>query len=258
MTLHSRNSQSGFTLLEIIVVLGLIAAIASVIVPNLGMTADSQMARALRNLSATFRATYDRAVLESRLHRVVIQPKKGFYWAEVGPSGPFTRPPLDVADTYASSALKADDRLKFLEDLEHEAKEVRKAGSNGEREYSKRSILVQQRNQLKPLHWSEIDDSDLRKSALPGSVVFASVQTEFMADKVNFTGSTDETNVYLYFFPSGETLQAAVQIGMIAASGTDVADSGPRFTLELDPVTGQSKLLEGFQEADFVKTQQAR
>lgn len=242
----SSRREKGFSLLELLIVLGMIGAIAGAILPNLSLTSGSQISLALREFSLTLRNTYDSAILEGRIHRVVIQVKKGIYWAEQAPLGYEGRPPMAVND---EQAAENDARARLLEDLNQAAADPRKA-ADGKREYTQRSILVLRRNVLSPIKWNEVDDAVLYKRALPGAVAFASIYTPAMEKKAEFATAGEEDLAFVYFFPSGEALPAAIQFG-IQGSENAINDAGPKFTIKLDSLTGHSEILEGFVEVDF-------
>lgn len=244
--------QGGFSLIEVLIVMGIIAAISAAILPNLGLTPGSQMSLALRDLTNNIRATYDSAVLSGRVHRLVIHPSTSEYWAEQAPLGYEGRPPVAVPSDGASATFSADARARLTEELDKAASETRKAPKDDERSYTVRSFLVQQRRALAPIKWSEVDDAVLYKRSLPGDVVFNSVVTDAMKDKLEFPNAGEKDFAYVYFFPSGEVQQSALQLGMRKGE-KEVDGEAAKFTLYVDPLSGHSELLEGFQDPEFLK-----
>lgn len=238
--------QRGFTLLELLIVLGIIGAVASAILPNLAMSSGSQMSLTLRELTLTMRNTYDSAVLTGRVHRLVIEIKKGVYWAEQAPLGYQGRPPLVQND---EESARAEERARLLEELNQAAADPRKA-SDGEREYTNRSILVLKRNILSPIRWAEVDDAVLFRRSVPGNVGFVSIFTPAMEEKMEYTTATDKDVAFLYFFPSGEAIPAAIQLAILNGEAS-FAEDGPRFTVKLDALTGHSEILDGLIDVDF-------
>jgi len=241
--------------MEVLIVLGIIAAISAAILPNLGLTPGSQMSLGLRDITNNIRATYDSAVLTGRVHRLVIHPTTSEYWAEQAPLGFEGRPPLaeDTSGTGATAAFNADARVRLLEELDKAASEPRKA-QKGDRTYSARSMLVVQRRILKPIKWTEVDDAVLFKRTLPGSVGFNSVVTDGMRKKLELQETTEKDFAYVYFFPDGTVQQAAMQIGLKKGE-KEIDDMGPKFSVYIDPLSGRSELLEGFQDPEFLKDQ---
>ena len=249
--------SAGFSLLELLIVLGLIGSIAAIIVPNLGFSFTSQMQAGLRDFTSTVRATFDNAVLTGRVQRLVLIPKTGTYWTEVAPLGFEGRADVIREESSASSSFKEDERNRLVEELQKKKENQRKTSKSGgaasqESTYSVRSLLYNQKHILNPVKWSEVEDATLFKRALPGDVVFASVQTEVMKEKLLFDNAQEKDTAQIYFYPSGTAMQAQIQMA-ISANRTNVRDDGPKFTLNLDILTGQVSLREGFQDADFIK-----
>ena len=254
--LPPQEGAGGFSLLEVLIVLGIVSALAALILPNLGLTPGSQMNHSLRDITTTLRATYDDTILSGRVHRVAIVPKTGAFWVEQAPLGYEGRPPLSSEES-ASDSFNKDARVRLKEELDKIAADKRKAEAKGgagaeQRFYSSRSILVAQRRILDPIKWSEIDDTILYKRELPSSVVFAELQTDTMRNKLEYANASEKDVAYIYFFPSGEAQQATLHIATKSEDKT-VNETGPKFTINLDPLSGHSELLEGFQDAEFVK-----
>ena len=248
--------QTGFSLIEVLVTLSIIAAISGAILPNLGLSMSSQMSLGLRDFTTNMRATYYSAVLSGRVHRMVIHFTKSEYWAEQAPLGFEGRPPLATGEeTSATAGFNADARVPLLEELDKATAEPRKSGKSSQtepRNYTNRSILVQQRRTLSPPKWSEVDDAVLYKRTLPGDVVFVSAVTDGMKKKLEFQQAGEKDFAYVYFFPNGEVQQAAVQLGLREGE-KEVRAEGPKFTVFIDPLSGHSELLEGWQDPEFLK-----
>ena len=81
-TLISR--RDGFTLIEMMVVIGLIAMIMAVAVPNVGLALRANLDNSNRELATIIRATHDEAVLKGQVYRMAFDLDKRQYWAEVG------------------------------------------------------------------------------------------------------------------------------------------------------------------------------
>jgi prepilin-type N-terminal cleavage/methylation domain-containing protein len=249
--IHRRSE--GFTLLEVLVVLGIIAGISAIILPNLGLNPGSQMSLALRDLTNSVRATYDNAVLTGRVHRLVLNFEKSEYWAEAAPLGYEGRPPQAHAEGFsASQTFKEDARKRLLEELDKSTQDPRKPQDKEDKAYSQRSFLIAQRSVLNPVSWSEINDAVLYKRTLPGSVVFAAAATEGMTEKVTYEKAEEKEFAFVYFFPQGEVQQAVIQLALQLGK-KEIQPDGPKFTLILDPLTGHSQILEGLQDPEFLK-----
>jgi prepilin-type N-terminal cleavage/methylation domain-containing protein len=248
--MNSQSRASGFTLIELVVTLGIVGMLAGVILPNLPVTSGSQMRTAVSNLASTMRGAYDAAILTNRIHRLAFKIKSGEYWAEALPMGFAGRSPqLNQDPTEAKNAEEARARLK--EELDKAVAEPRKSVEDEKRFYNQRSILVIRRHILNSIEWKEIDDPVLYRRKLPGTAVFASVITDQMRDPITFNDAKENETAYVYFYPNGEAQLASIQIGVLG-NQKQLDENGPKFTLNPDPLSGRSEILEGFIEPEFV------
>jgi prepilin-type N-terminal cleavage/methylation domain-containing protein len=79
------KSRNGFTLIEILVVIALIALIMSVAVPNFNLALKVNISKTSRELATTIKSTYDEAILKGTVHRIAFDLNQNEYWVEVGP-----------------------------------------------------------------------------------------------------------------------------------------------------------------------------
>lgn len=248
------RSQSGFTLLEIILVMAIMGSIASVILPNVGLTVGSRISMSLREIAGTLRSTYDNSVLTGRINRVVFSLRSGEYWVEAAPANFSGRPSVQGADQSAGEQRQKDYKVRMLEDLDKLFTDQRRAGGgNSERAYSVRSILAVQRNVLKEKKWEEVEDAILTRRRLPFGLMFWNIAAEGMARPVTQTDIRDGEFAHIYFYPWGEGTRAQIQIATQLSEGGAIDENGPKNTLSLDSLTGQSSILDGLQEADFIR-----
>lgn len=78
-----RTEESGWTLVELLLVIVLLGVVASVAVPGLrGALAWAQVTTAAQELSAVLRFARARAIVERAVHRVRMAPERGWYWIE--------------------------------------------------------------------------------------------------------------------------------------------------------------------------------
>ncbi len=254
------DKQTGFTLLEIIIVLAIIGAIAGVIIPNLHMTFDSQMSSSLKTLTATIHESYNDALFSKRMHRMVLNIKTGEYWVEEAPVDFKGRPPLIQGESLNTS-IKEDAIKSFLDTMNEKAKnqskrEIQTSSNSNPTYYSLRSIPEVQRDVLIPIKWIEVNTSTITKNKLNGDVIFAKFVSGISSKVVEYNDvknkpDGDENNFCtIYFLIDGVTTPASIQLA-IKNKDDEIDDTASKYTVYLNSLTGQSSLLEGFQDANF-------
>ncbi len=258
-----KNKEQGFTLIEIILVLALIGAVAGVVIPNLTLTIDSQMSSALRNLTGQIRSAYDDAIFTGRLHRMVFNIKTGEYWVEQAPLGFEGRPPLIESGSETDTILKRDKRNDLIKSLDDKAKnaadkQMPTSTTTDTKYYSLRSIPVVQRKVLRPIEWREVNDAVTYRQKLPGKVIFAQITSMISYKTFNyveiFSKSEKGKKVYsyIYFLPNGTASPTSIKLATRQNRNEGaIDDEGLKYTINLNTLTGESHLLEGFQDANF-------
>jgi prepilin-type N-terminal cleavage/methylation domain-containing protein len=80
----ARDDSTGFTLIEIMVVIALIAIVMGFALPNLGIISSHNLKSAALTIAGMIRATYDRAAIKNRQYRLVFDftENKNSVWAE--------------------------------------------------------------------------------------------------------------------------------------------------------------------------------
>ena len=76
------RTTSGFTLIEVIIVIVIFASAMTVVLPNFGAQKENAVFGLIGRLRADIRAAYDLAVLSGRAHRLVFEMGTGKYWLE--------------------------------------------------------------------------------------------------------------------------------------------------------------------------------
>jgi prepilin-type N-terminal cleavage/methylation domain-containing protein len=77
---------SGFSLIELLVVVGLIAVVSMLAIPSISSYFGVSMNSAAREIATTMKETYNATMLTGRVHRVAFDLKEHVYWAEIGPT----------------------------------------------------------------------------------------------------------------------------------------------------------------------------
>ncbi len=104
--MSSSNRASGFTLIEVLVVVALIGLIMSIAMPNVTLALKVNLSNSSRELASTIRSTYDEAILKGQVYRVAFDIEKGEYWVEQGERGFLIR-----SEEQAEEERRRQDRL---------------------------------------------------------------------------------------------------------------------------------------------------
>lgn len=79
------NSNNGFTLIETLVVMALIAMMSGMVMPSLSSYFSLSLNSATRDMATVIKETYNAAIVTGKVYRVAYDQKANTYWAEVGP-----------------------------------------------------------------------------------------------------------------------------------------------------------------------------
>ncbi len=175
--MHSNRRASrvgGFTLIELMIVVALIALISAVTLPSLSSQMRISMNSATRELAGLIKETYNASQMTGKVHRIAYDLKKQEFWVESGPLGTL----LETEE----SRTKAERRRRFMkeEDIEKEA------NSSG----------------------FALDKAITRKKlSLPRGVEFIDLTTEADLQNPIKTGMA-----YTHFFPHGLAEQTVIHL----------------------------------------------
>jgi type II secretion system protein H len=165
----SDGSRAGFTLIELMVVVALVALIAAFAVPSVSSYFKVSLNSSARELASIIKETYNTTAMTGRVHRIVYDFKDNKFWVETGPS-------TVLLDTAAS----------------REKEERRKRFTRNNKEQASGFALAK--------------DVTRTKKALPRGVVFEDITTEQSPDPITegltFThffphGLTEQTIIHL-------------------------------------------------------------
>lgn len=254
------NNRSGFTLIEIIIVLALIGLIATFILPALRRSIKSEMMDGIHNISSQIKLTYDDTIFTGRVHRMIFDIKNGTFWTEIAPEKFKGRAPVLTEESKNQNIekIKYFDRFndeansaKILEQpiLEIPVEQRAVLGNSG-------SLCNNQKN-----CWRSSSNKLISSKQFAGNLVFVRITTGLSETPLIFTSNLksspteskapEEKNLaYIYFFPDGSTTPASFQLGF-RDENWNIDTNALKYTLNLNIFTGQLKLLQGFQEANF-------
>lgn len=170
-TIWTEDSR-GFTLIEMLVVLGIIILISLVAMPTVSSYFQVSLNSATRDLATNTKEAYNSTLISGRVHRIVYDLKDNSFWVESGPSDVL----LDTKETKE----KEEKRKRFM----RSSKEAEKPSS--------------QFNMEKAITRKKIN--------LPRGVEYQDVLTQQSPNPIL------EGKAYTHFFPHGVTEQTIIHL----------------------------------------------
>lgn len=206
-----RTPASGFTLIEVVVALGIMSILFGAAVMGLGALTGTKAKGATNELAGVMRSLYDTAALSGKTCRLVFELPN----VEKGEKGP--------AKYWAECAKSAVTAAQKRAPLKTKPEERRKE------EHNLQDFMAQEKERIETQGaFSQFQSPEIAPRALPSSVKL-SVWTRHQREAAD-TGIS-----YLYFFPQGYTEKAMVYI----RQGDNV------WTLSLAPLTGKTSVVAG-------------
>lgn len=175
--LRTRATLRGFSLLELMVVVVLLAGLIAIIVPSLQAITGLDIKNEITRMAGLSSEVYALAAISGRTHRIVFDLDKRQYWVEekTGDLGAIS-PELGYEELMKSRLVKDEDKDDPI-------------------------------NQFLPT-FKAVDSTLGEKQSLPGDLVFHGAWTEQMTD-ISRAGQTS-----IYYFPGGYTQAAFVSLAI--------------------------------------------
>ncbi len=213
-----RASKSGFTLLEIMIVLVIVGLISGMSIRGLRSLAKSDLRASTSRLSGAVRYLFDRASTTGKYHRLVIDVDEGRYWAEVSDDRFYIpREP----ETESSQKKLAELQAK-LDEKERQITDMSEAAGGFDM-----AKLQPQDFRPKKVRFGAFKETTLKAVKMKGTKVM-DVFTPRVAEPVT------KGRAYIYFFPLGQTEPAIVHLSD--------ATQETVYSLVVHPITGRVRI----------------
>ena len=244
----SRQAVSGFTLIEILIVISLIAFVYSVAMPNLGVTSNSEIATKLGRLNSDIRAAYDTAVLSNRPYRLVFQLRSGDYWLETTESENVKLGDSKVDADPSEEETKNKD-AEFDSKFEDYVKMLGDPITNPHSEHKipQTSPVIQAKELLRGPVWAKVDSLEWQKRTLGGGLIIKDMQAEHLERKISLDDNGPEARAFIYFLATGYVEKAFMHIYYTKDEGV-VDDEREPYTFQTKPWEGVSVIDAGYTE----------
>lgn len=172
---QKKANEAGFTLVELLVVVALMALIGTMAIPSISSVFKLSLGSTTRDIATTVRHAYNAALMTKKVHRLVYDLKEHRYWVEVGPQQLL----MDTEESRARSAR------------------AKKFGSKQE--------AAEGKDENAPT-FSLASYVTRKKNDLPRGVELEDVTTEQTKDPIT------EGLAYTHFFPHGIIEQTVIHL----------------------------------------------
>lgn len=224
----ARRASHGFTLIEVMVALMVVALMATIGVKGFRSIRKSDLREATAHLSGAIRYMFDRASITGKYQRLVLDLSDGQYWPEVS-DDKFYAP--NQAETETDQRKREGKEAEADEEQRKKAEKQQQAFANSSTSAANTSFDLSKLEvgEFRPKHarFAAFKETALKPVRLK-KLHIRSVYTPRMVDPVT------SGRAYLYFYPLGQTEPAVITLA--DESGESV------YSLVVHPITGRVRI----------------
>jgi len=248
-TMLLRRRSRGMTLIEIMIVVGVLALMLGMVIIGFGAGRNAEVSRATNQLANLVRYGYDKARVTGDYYRLHIDFEKNTISLQQGSDRMY----LPATDRDGKITEIDEDRLEEQEQRDRQAEEsynrslqaeiYGQGGSGGEAAadglgdpYAAQHRKVPRRRP--PLFDSFEDENSLSELAKPLSLP-EGVKIVYVRTADDFEPIT-EGEASVFFFPRGRTQQAHIQI--------EDEEVQAKYTIKVQPLTGRVTIVDGHED----------
>ncbi len=250
VVVQATMSERGFTLLEIIIVVALIAGVYSFALPQFRIFSGLEISSTLNRLAVDIRSAWDVAVLTGKVHRLVFTVGGGDYWLEVADRNDVF---LSVAGLDRDLTKEEEEEARFA--FEENFKNYEDMMDNplfdhdAEQEVVLLTPVTASKKRLQRVRWSMVKNLEWQKRTLLPLLSVQAMQAEHHVRKQSNEDDEGPVQAFLYFFPDGYVEAAVIQIAVMQ-DDTSVDRSVPPYTVRTNPYEGTAEVISGREEFD--------
>ncbi len=229
--------RRGMTLIEIMVVVGVFALMASMVVVGFGTTRSAELNRAVTDLANTMRFAFDKSRVTGRYYRLLIDLDENRFSLQVADEAMYLLP----TDREGKTLVRSEAEIEEQKRRDEQAKESyfrqvqALGGGGGTGGFDPYAVEVKDVPRRRPpLFESFAPENELsslgRPIELPEGAKVVYVRTAEDPEPITAGQAA------IYFFPPGRTQLAHVQI-------VDEKAEDEAYTIVLQPLTGRVKVI---------------
>ncbi len=242
--------QAGFSLIEIIIVVALMAFVYSVAIPQFSLRTGSEVAGKLNQLAGDVRSAYDMSVLTGKPLRLVFVLATGDYWLEEPDRNDFYLG-VDKLDRDATADEEKEEKLafdgKFQEFVDLAGQVITDA--NGDKPINPTSPVVKAKDALRKPVWTQVENMEWARRTLGPNLLIPWLQAEHHGHKQEMSELGPEGRAMIYFFPRGYVERAVLHIAYKKDDMTP-DDAQEPYTVTTKPYEGTSETVNGTVEVN--------
>lgn len=250
-SLMALRSQQGFTLLEMILVIALMATVYAVALPDMTILESTAVSSKLGRLTADIRAASDISVLTQRPYRMVFMLASGDYWLETTSAESFYLGNHDLGRDYT---VNEEREIRENFDADFGAYEEL-AGSEIEDHEHDRVIapispVVRAKDQLRPVEWQRVVSNEWKARTIGPELIFQDFRALHHDAPQTFQDLGEEARAILYFFAGGYIEPAVFHLAFRKGEFEFDTEKQP-YTLVTKPYEGVVEVNSGYEEIDL-------
>jgi len=247
---RSPKGEGGFSLIEVVIVVALIAFVYAVAIPQFNLKSGQEVATKLNMLAGDVRSASDLAVLTGGTYRLVFYLNSGEYVLEQADrsdvylgSDKIDRDPSEQEEKDAAQAFDQ----KFADYVQLAGEAV--ADPKGDKQIPPTSPVVSAKDKLKPVVWTPVENLEWAKRTIGPNLMFKDIQAEHHGNKQELSELGPEGRAMVYIFPNGYVERAVLHISYKKDEMTP-DDSQEPYTLTTNPYEGTADTQTGYVDVD--------
>lgn len=242
--------ERGFSLIEVIIVVALIAFVYTVAIPQFNLRTGAETANKLNQLAGDVRSAFDMAVLTRKTYRMVFHLASGDYWLEEA-STENVYLGTDKADRDPTESEEKDEELAFESRIQQYQDLAGQAVTDPEsdKEIPPTSPVLQAKDALRKPKWIRIQNMEWGVRSLAPALIIQDMQAEHHGSKQSFLELGPEARAMLYFFPDGHVQKAVFHIAY-RKGDAEIDDTQEPYTVTTNPVEGTAETVTGYVEVN--------
>ncbi len=247
---RSQSSMAGVTMIELMVVIGLIAFIYSIAVPQFNMRTGTEAATKVQRLADDIRSAFDMSVLNNKPYRISFNLATGKYSLEEPDRevwiGDSKTPHDPTEDEEKNIQVDFDAKTKEMESL---ASEKVKDADGKDIDGSNLSPILRHRSAAAPVKWTKVENLEWNDRSLGDFLLISEMQAEHHPEKQLMTDLGPQGRAFIYFLPQGYVEKAYIRVAF-KADDMVVDEEKKPYTIVTKPFTGSADVNTGIVEVD--------